>query len=216
MRPEAGRPRRAIRRRARPGAQPSSAASSAYASASRPSRPASSSSASALERGAGASTPPPYRRSTCPWLRNGKRRTSIGYQARSGTRRPPAVPSPDSIASSGCARYTGRSAHSRGSGSCTLGGRERRPDRQPLAELAVSGPRAELADERLHDLVAVGDHGEDVPEALAARPPELVRVARDDPVRAVVGHGAPGQVRPPRGTSLRLQREPISTRPSRA
>jgi hypothetical protein len=63
---------------------------------------------------------------------------------------------------------------------------ERAPPRHPLPERSLARARDEQPDESLDEPVPRRDRRERVLQALAARPPELVRVSVEDPVRPVV------------------------------
>ncbi len=78
----------------------------------------------------------------------------------------------------------------------------------------VVGNRDEVADERLDDAVAERDRAEHRRKIAAARPPELVDVARDDPVRPVLGGGHPRHSREPLALEKRAVRHAEQANPA--
>ena len=74
----------------------------------------------------------------------------------------------------------------------------RQARRHPVGEeRSVVGPRHERTPEGLHDPVRVGHGGKDLLQRAAARPPELVGVGVDHPIRAELGRREPRHPRDP-------------------
>ena len=137
-----------------------------------------------------------YFRMQCASDRTGKWRISIGYQPRSATR-----PCSERLVVPAADANVGRRAVSGlevDAERMRVEAGRAEPRRHALGEEAVVvGTRHEVAPGAAHDAEPLRHRGEELAEVSPARPPELVRVRVEDPVRAELGRGHAGHARDP-------------------